>query len=136
MRCCRSFDPGFFQTGNRESARSRDAFHVLEGVLSGARKFLGKARQGTEGREFTDQDHLHPGETGHENIDPVTHGGHIFMQGTDLHLDSSDSEGCHNLENSKLLKTPYTSIVANRVARPTTWPGLFMNARARAWRCL
>ena len=53
--------------------------------------------KGTKGRQFAEQDHLHPGEPGHDLLDLVPHRRDIFMLGGDMHLNACDREWGHGV---------------------------------------
>ena len=71
--------------------------HRLEGGLGRARQGLGMLRQGAEGRELAEDDHLDPGVAGHQQIELLAHGRQILLERADRHLEAGDGKGRHGI---------------------------------------
>jgi len=72
---------------------------LAERLLGRPGQRLGGTPQGPEHAQLAEHDHLHPGKTVHQHVDPLGHGREVALGGRDRHLNPGDREGNHALSH-------------------------------------
>ena len=76
--------------------------HRAECLLGGTGQWLRMLRRRTECRKLAEQDHLHPGKTMHEDVEPLAHRRDVFGLCRNGHLNTGDRKRCHKEKGARL----------------------------------
>src|SRR5258706_11330516 len=79
----------------REQPDSMARRHFAEGGFGRPRHRLRMLRRGAERAQLAEEDHLHPGEAIHEQVEALAHGGENFRLGPDGGLDFRERQRGH-----------------------------------------